>query len=447
MINYQLILAAGAGIFILLILIMKVRIQAFLALLITSLVVGILAGLPPIDLVKSVQNGMAGTLGFVATVVGLGSIFGALLEHSGGAQALANYMLRKFGVKNASWSMVITGFLVAIPVFFDVAFIILVPLVYALKKQSGKSILLYGIPLLAGLAITHAFIPPTPGPVAVADIVGADLGWVILFGFITGIPAAIVSGPLFARFIAKRIDATPPELTEAQQTTLSTTPFAIISIISIPILLILINTFANSPLLANYIPNNLRSWLGFLGHPFTALIIANLVTWYFLGIRKGQTTQTLMDISTKSLAPAGVIILITGAGGAFKQVLIDTGIGEMIANSMQSMDVPLLVFGFLIAAIVRILQGSSTVAMITAAGMSAPLIAAFGPGEMQKALLVISIASGATILSHLNDSGFWLVSRYFGLTENQTLKSWTVMTTLIALVGLAAALTINLVLP
>lgn len=436
MIDYNLILAVFVGITILLFLILRLKIQAFIALLIASIVVGIIAGMDPGNIIKTMQEGMGSTLGFVAMVVGLGAMFGSILEYSGGAEALAGYLLKKFGEKNASWALVFSGFLIAIPVFFDVAFIILVPLIYSLQRKTKKSLLLYAIPLLAGLAITHAYIPPTPGPVAVADIIKADLGWVILFGFITGIPTAILSGPVFAKYISKKIHIEAPEIQESGPEN-ETYPAVglIISIIGIPIVLIVGNTVLNSPLFSEgTIPNNLKSWFEMIGHPFSALIIANLLAWYFLGLRRGAKKETLLKITTKSMEAAGIIILLTGAGGVFKQMLVNTGTGEMLANYFADKGISILLFAFLAAAIVRILQGSATVAMITAAGITAPLLAT-DVSEINKALLVIAIASGASILSHVNDSGFWLVSKYLGINEKQTFRSWTVMTSIIALVG------------
>ena len=446
MIDYTLITAVFLGIAILLILILKFRIQAFIALLIASIVVGIVAGIEPVEIISTMQEGMGNTLGFVAMVVGLGAMFGAILEHSGGAEALANYLLAKFGERRASWAMMLTGFFVAIPVFFDVAFIILVPLIYSLQRKTKKSLLLYAMPLLAGLAITHAFIPPTPGPVAVADILKADLGWVILFGFFTGIPTAIISGPLFAKYISKKIYIEAPKLFDSDiKTTHYPAVGLIIAIIGIPILLIVSNTLINSPLFNSLnIPSNFKEWLKMIGHPFSALIIANLIAWYVLGIRRGIAKEALFNITTKSMAPAGIIILLTGAGGVFKQMLVNTGTGEMLANYFANEGVSILLFAFLAAAIVRILQGSATVAMITAAGITAPLLAV-DIGDIDKALLVIAIASGASIMSHVNDSGFWLVSKYLGLTEKQTFKSWTVMTTIIALVGFTTVYLLSIV--
>ena len=428
----NLLFAVFAGIAILLTLILYFRIQAFIALLISSISVGLIAGMPPLEIIQTIQKGMASTLGFVAIVVGLGSIFGAILEQSGGANVLASYLVKKFGEKHASWAMVIAGFFIAIPVFFDVGFIILVPIVYALQRKTKKSLLLYALPLLSGLAITHAFIPPTPGPIAVADILGADLGWVILFGVIAGIPAAIVSGPLFAKFISRKIHISAPEtFTEIKSQSEPPTVGLIFSIIGLPILLIVLGTLTKDQ---SALPEFVALLFTLLGHPFTALILANLIAWYALGIRKGYTKSQLQDISTKSLAPAGIIILLTGAGGVFKQMLVDTGTGEMLASYFAEAGINVFIFAFIAAGLVRVLQGSATVAMITAAGITAPLL----PESLSdpiKAMLVIAIAGGASMFSHVNDSGFWLVGNYLGLSEKQTFQSWTALTTLLAFVG------------
>jgi len=445
MIDFALLSAVLFGIVTLLVLILRFKIQAFIALLIASIIVGVLSGMEPSAIIKAIQEGMGSTLGFVAVVVGLGAMFGAILEHSGGAESLATFLLSKFGEKRSSWALMLTGFIVAIPVFFDVAFIILVPMIYALQRKTGKSLLLYGIPLLAGLAITHSFIPPTPGPVAVADIVKADLGWVIFFGFLTGIPTAIVCGPLFAKYIAKKIHVDAPVL-QIDSDIIKTFPPVgiIISIISIPIVLIVLNTLLNSPLIGEeFVSKNILEWLGMIGHPFSALIIANLIAWYTLGLRRGFTKDKLLNITTQSMGPAGIIILLTGAGGVFKQMLVNTGAGEMLANYFADQGVSILLFSFIAAALIRILQGSATVAMITAAGLTSPLLVET-ISEPQKALIVIAIASGATIMSHVNDSGFWLVSKYLGLSEKETFKSWTVMTTILALTGFLTASLLSL---
>lgn len=448
--NLQLLAATILGIVLLLLLVTRFKINAFIALLIASIFVGLGAGMPAANVLNSMQEGMAGTLGFVATVVGLGAIFGQILEHSGGAESVARTLIKKFGRDKASWSMVITGFVVAIPVFLDVGFIILVPLIYALSRDTGKSLLYYGIPLLAGLAVTHAFIPPTPGPIAVADILGADLGWVILLGFIVGIPTAIVAGPIFGKYIGNKIHIPIPDYVdmedEVHQEDADLPPFSLlILIISVPLLLILGNTITEA--LIDQGVTEPQFWtevLIFIGHPFTALTIAVLIAMYWLGIRRGSTQDQLSKLSMEAMKPAGVIILITGAGGVFKQVLIDSGVGEMLAGGMADLGLPLIVLAWLIASAVRVTQGSATVAMITAAGILAPIMVSFDVSAPQKALIVLAIAAGSTILSHVNDSGFWLVSRYFGMSEKDTLRSWTVMETIISIVGFMLVLGLSL---
>ncbi|MDD2382438.1 MAG: gluconate:H+ symporter [Mariniphaga sp.] len=426
---------------LLLFMILKLKISAFISLMITAIYVGIVAGMPLNDVVQAIQDGMAGTLGFVATVVGLGAIFGQMLESSGGAESLAHYLVKKFGKDRASWAMMITGFVVAIPVFLDVGFIILVPIIYALSRDTKRSLLYYGIPLLAGLAVTHSFIPPTPGPVAVADIINAQLGWVILMGIILGIPTAIIAGPLWGNYISKKIYLEPPFDFDKQPVDVDTNnlpSFRLIAIIiSIPLFLILVNTFTGLVVSKGVVQKSvITDILEFLGHPFSALIIATLIAIYFLCIRRGMDKQRILDLSTKALGPAGIIILITGAGGVLKQVLVDSGIGQIMAETMVNSALPPIVLAWLLAAVVRVTQGSATVAMITAAGIIAPVINEFGLNDPQRALVVIAIASGATLLSHVNDSGFWLVGKYLGMNEKQTLQSWTVMESIIAICGL-----------
>lgn len=434
---------------ILLILVLKLKLNAFIALLLTSIYVGLLIGMPLGSITRSIQEGMAGTLGFVATVVGLGAIFGQMLESSGGAESLAHYLVKRFGKERAPWAMVTTGFIVAIPIFLDVAFIILVPIVYALSRDTKLSLLYYAIPLLAGLAVTHSFIPPTPGPVAVADIINAPLGWVILMGFILGIPTAVIAGPLFGKYISKRIylkspDTSADALPEFDPEN-SPSFRSIALIISVPLLLILLNTVSGVAVAKGVVSKSLfTDMVEFIGHPFSALIIATLVATYLLCIRRGMGRDKVLELSSRALGPAGIIILITGAGGVLKQVLIDSGIGGMMAESMANSALPPILLAWMLAALVRVTQGSATVAMITAASIIAPIIGEFGLNDPQRALVVISIASGATLLSHVNDSGFWLVGKYLGMNERQTLQSWTVMETIIAFCGLGFTLLASL---
>jgi Gnt-I system low-affinity gluconate transporter len=437
-----------AGVALLLLMVLKFKLSAFISLLITSIFVGILAGMPLSKITTSIQQGMGGTLGFVATVVGLGAIFGQMLESSGGAKSLAHFLLKKFGKSKASWALMLTGFIVGIPIFLDVGLIILIPIVYALTRDTKHSILYYAIPLLAGLAVTHAMVPPTPGPMAVAEILGVDMGWVVLFGLIIGFPCAVIAGPVFGKYIAGKIHIpAPPELEEAGQDDDDSRPlpsFGIIAIIiSSPLLLILMSTFVGVGIKSGTLSDNLfTEILTFIGHPFTALIIATLLA-ILLCLKRNMSKQTILDLSTKALGPAGIIILVTGAGGVLKQILVDSGIGVMLARSIAESSVPLIVLAWMLSALVRITQGSATVAMITAAGIMAPILPAFNLNQPNIALIVIAIASGATILSHVNDSGFWIVSKYLGMNEKQTLQSWTIMETIISVSGLILTLTIS----
>jgi len=436
---------------ILLLMVLKFKISAFISLLITSILVGVLAGMPLNGILKTIEKGMGGTLGFVATVVGLGAIFGQMLESSGGAESLAHSLIKKFGKDRAPWAMVITGFVVAIPVFLDVGLIILAPILYALSRDTKRSLLFYGIPLLAGLAVTHSFIPPTPGPIAVADIIEADLGWVIFFGFILGFPTAVIAGPVFGKYISKKIDLQPPkDLFDPDAVSTNETKtlpsFRLIAIlIAMPLLLILISTFTDMGIKTELIsPSIIADILIFIGHPFSALIIATLLAIWFLCIKRGMSRQKVLELSTKALGPAGIIILITGAGGVLKQVLVDSGIGTIMAESFADSALPPILLAWLLSAVVRVTQGSATVAMITSAGIIASVLPVFELNAPEMALIVISIASGATLLSHVNDSGFWLVSKYFGMDEKQTLRSWTVMESIIAFCGLGFSLLASL---
>ncbi len=439
-----------AAVLLLLLMVLKFKLSAFISLLITSIFVAILAGMPLNEITASIEKGMGSTLGFIATVVGLGAIFGQMLESSGGAKSLAQYLLRKFGTDKASWALMLSGFIIGVPVFLDVGFIILIPIIYALTRDSQRSVLYYAIPLLAGLAVTHTMVPPTPGPVAVANILGVDIGIVIMFGLIVGLPAAIIAGPVFGRFIAKKIVIPAPEEIlrdgkESDETDIKPPSFGIIfAIISTPILLILISTFVNLGIDKGILNKSLiTDVIVFFGHPFTALIIATLWS-ILLCVKRKMPGDLILDLSTKALGPAGIIILVTGAGGVLKQILIDSGIGTLLAESIAGSSIPLVLLAWILAALVRITQGSATVAMITSAGIMAPIITVINPVQQEIGIIVIAIAAGATILSHVNDSGFWIVSKYLRMNEKQTLQSWTVMETIISVTGLVFCLLLSL---
>lgn len=430
-----LFLAVISGILVLLLLVLRYKIPAFLALLSSCLIVGLLTGYPLADLLQTIQKGVGNTLGFVAVVVGLGALLGGFLEATGGAAVLAHSTIASLGEKKASWGLLLTGFLIAIPVFFDVAFVILVPVVYSLQRKTGKSILAFALPLLAGLAITHAFIPPTPGPVAVAEILDAPLGWVIIFGMLVGLPTAYISGIFFPKFISPRIYAeAPPEVAPQHQTAKPLQLNHILLIIGWPLFWIIVGTILNEFGWQDSFHSSLQVPIQLLGHPFGALLSANFLAWIIFRKLYALPPKELLQISNKSLQPIGIILLLTGTGGAFKQLLIDTKVGEMLGSIIYSNQFPILLFAFLVAVLVRLMQGSATVAMITAAGLTAPLLNS-DISDPQKALIVIAIAAGASIFSHVNDSGFWLVGKYLNLTEKETLSSWSIMTLIIAICG------------
>jgi Gnt-I system low-affinity gluconate transporter len=433
----NLLFAVLSGIILLLVLILKLKLPAFLSLLIVSISTGLLAGIDPAALIETIKNGMGSTLGFVATIVGLGSIFGGILEHTGSANTLAQYILSKTGDQKAPMAMMFTGFLVSIPIFFDVGFIILFPVIVALHHRTGKSIIYYAVPLLAGLAVSHAFIPPTPGPLAVAEIIGAPLGLIVMVGIVVGIPTAMISGLVYGKYLGNRLMVSIPQHFNNSATIANPPKIGkVLPILLIPILLIICSSMVDSHIISTGNPA-FDSMLRLLFHPFSALIIANILAWYILGKGSGLNDHQLTEITSKSLYPAGIIILVTGAGGVFKQVLIDTGAGKMIAEFMQGAGLSIIVFSFLAAAIIRILQGSATVAMITGAGLVAPIVSSYTLNDIQLAAIVISIASGATMASHLNDSGFWLVKEYLGLSEKDGLRTWTVASSILGVTGFA----------
>jgi len=414
--------------------------------------VGLFTGMHFEEVLISIQEGMAGILGFIAVVVGLGAIFGEILQDTGGVEALAKSMLKKFGEKKSSWALMTTGFLIAIPVFLEVGFIILVPIAFALARKTGKSVLYYAIPMLAGLAVTHAFIPPTPGPIAVAQIIDVPLGWVILFGFIIGYPTSIVAGPIFGKYISKKIYIPPPEIDPdlkdiAHKDHKELPSFKwVIFLISLPLVLILARTFIDLAYEEAWFGQNIY-WdaLKFLGHPFIALLIATLLAGYIMGIRQGYKPDQIMRVANAALAPAGLIILVTGAGGVFKQILVDSGVGESLAALLTEYNILPVILAYIIAIVVRVTQGSATVAMITAAGMIAPVVEILGMGNIEKALIVVSIAAGSTMLSHVNDSGFWLICKYLSMDEKQTLQSWTVMESLISVFSFIIVLILTMI--
>ncbi|MFE3597903.1 GntP family permease [Streptomyces sp. NPDC059096] len=462
-----LLTVAALGIALLLVLIIKVRLQPFVALLGVSIAVGLAAGLSVTELfgtvqksaaVSMIESGMGGILGHVAIIIGLGTMLGAILEVSGGAEVLSTRLLRLFGEKRAPLAMGVTGVVFGIPVFFDVGIFVLAPIVYAAAKRSGKSILLYAMPLLAGLSMTHAFLPPHPGPVAAAGLFEVDLGWVILMGTIVGIPAVLAAWA-YAAWIGNRLFVdVPQDMVEAAEeakaavaaeqrasgVTPRETPVAlgtVLAIIGTPLILILLATFSSIA----FDPSTLRSVIEFFGHPFVALTIALLLAYYLLGIRRGWSRGSLETVSTASLKPVGNILLVVGAGGVFGAVLKGSGIADALADTFNDVGLPVILLAWLISVVLRVAQGSATVAIVTTAGIVVPLVEGQGLSQAHLALIIMAISAGSIFASHVNDGGFWMVAKYFGISERDTLKSWTVLETVLSVAGFVVAALLSLV--
>ncbi|MFJ5028660.1 GntP family permease [Streptomyces sp. NPDC088560] len=461
-----LLTVAGIGIALLLFLIIKVRLQPFVALLAVSIAVGLLAGLSVTELfgtvqsssaVSTIESGMGGILGHVAIIIGLGTMLGAILEVSGGAEVLAARLLTLFGEKRAPLAMGLTGLIFGIPVFFDVGIFVLAPLVYAAAKRGGKSILLYCLPLLAGLSMTHAFLPPHPGPVAAAGLLHVQLGWVILMGVVCGIPAVLAAWA-FSAWIGRRIFvAVPQDMAEAaeeakravtaEQRAQGVEPRenpvplgVVLTIIGTPLVLILAATFSSIVL----DPSPTRSVLQFFGTPMVALTLALLLAYYLLGIRRGWTRKSLEAVSTSSLKPVGNILLVVGAGGIFGAVLKASGVAQALSDTFHGVGLPVIVLAYLISLVLRVAQGSATVAIVTTAGIVAPLLTEGDHSQPFVALVIMAISAGSIFASHVNDGGFWMVAKYFGISERDTLRTWTVLESVLSVSGFAVAAAVSL---
>ncbi|MCR5273440.1 MAG: GntP family permease [Lachnospiraceae bacterium] len=440
----RLVFGALIGLIILLVLIIKCKVHAMVSILIGAITIGVVAGMPLSDIVTAVNDGIGNTLKGIALLVGLGSMFGAILEASGGAQTLAVSMVRRFGDEKAAWALGITGLIVAMPVFFDAGLIILIPLAFSLAKRTGRSALFYTIPLLAGLAVGHAFIPPTPGPVLVATMLGVDLGWVILIGICCGTVAMIIAGPIWGSVCGKKYFVQVPEhvLNQEDFDESKLPKFGtVVGIILIPLVLIILKSVLGVIESAE----SVRPIFNFLGEPFVALLISTVFAMIVLGKKHGYTMEELEKIMAKSLEPTGLILLVTACGGVLRYVLQYSGIGDLIGNAVGSASLPIVLVAFIVAALVRICVGSATVAMTMAAGIVSAMPAIAGLSPIYLACVTAAIAGGATVCSHFNDSGFWLVKSLVGLDEKTTLKTWTIMETLVGAGGFAVALVISLI--
>ena len=434
---------AVIAIVLLIALIARFKVYPFLVLIIVSLLLGLASGMPMEKIVKAFETGNGGTLGHIAIVVGLGTMLGKMMAESGGAERVATTLLSWFGEKNIHWAMMVVAIIVGLPVFFEVGFVLLIPIAFNVAKRSGKSLLLIGLPMVAGLSVVHGLIPPHPAALLAVQAYGADIGKTIAYGLIVGVPTAIVAGPLFALLIHRYVKLPEHNPLAAQfvegddarragaRRALPGFGITLVTIL-LPVFLMLIGSWADLVFPPKTTANNL---LRFVGNSDVALLIAVLVSFWTFGAQRGFTREQIQKFCGECLAPIAGITLIVGAGGGFGGVLRESGISQEIVNVATQSHLSPLVFGWFVAALIRLATGSATVAMTTACGIVAP-IAAAGPVHVAPELLVLATGSGSLIFSHVNDGGFWLIKEYFGMTVGQTFKTWSLCETIISLLGL-----------
>lgn len=439
----RLIAAAVVGIAVLLILIIRFKLHPIISMMLSAVIIGVGAGMPLSMISETVEKGVGKTLQGIALLVGLGSMFGGILEASGGAQKIAETLIDKFGQKKAGWALGITGLVIGTTVFFEAGVVVLIPLVFSVVRTTKKSTLYYAIPLLAGLASGYAFVPPSAGSVLTANALDVNLGMMIMVGVPTAIISMLIAGIIWGGFIGNKIFAALPEDgNENVHSEKELPPFGLVlSVVLIPLVLILLGTISKYVA----IPQSVADILGFIGKPFFALTIATLAAMYFLGIRRGFTGAQIKAIFDKSLKPTGMILLVIASGGVIRWMLQDSGLGNIIGPILESSSMPLILVAFLIALLVRASVGSSIVAMTMASGIMASMPAVMETSMLYRAVMCCAICGGATALSHVNDAGFWLVGTFLHIDEKTTLKSWTVMETLIGISALIVSMIISIV--
>ncbi|MFE5911412.1 GntP family permease [Streptomyces wedmorensis] len=444
--NAQLGIAVLAGITVIVLLITKFKMHAFLALTIGSLALGAFAGAPLAATIKSFSTGLGNTVAGVGVLIALGAILGKLLADSGGADQIVDTILAKTGKRAMPWAMVLIASVIGLPLFFEVGIVLLIPVVLMVAKRGNYSLMRIGIPALAGLSVMHGLIPPHPGPLVAIDAVGANLGVTLALGLVVAVPTVIIAGPVFSKYAARWVDIQAPEnmIPARPSEDLEKRPSfgATVATILLPVVLMLVKALVD--IVVDDPENGVQKVTDVIGSPLIALLAAVIVGMFTLGRAAGFSKERLSSTVEKSLAPIAGILLIVGAGGGFKQTLIDIGVGQMILDFSKSWSIPALLLAWLIAVAIRLATGSATVATISAAGLVAPLAEGMSTGEVS--LLVLAIGAGSLFFSHVNDAGFWLVKEYFGMNVGQTIKTWSVMETIISVVGIVFVLLLSLVL-
>ncbi|MBS2971043.1 GntP family permease [Metabacillus sp. KIGAM252] len=441
----------AAGILVLLLLIMGLKLNTFVSLLIVSFLVALALGMPLENIVKTIETGLGGTLGHLALIFGLGAMLGKLIADSGGAQRIAMTLVNKFGEKNIQWAVVVASFIIGVALFFEVGLVLLIPIVFAISRELKISILFLGIPMAAALSVTHGFLPPHPGPTVIAGEYGANLGEVLLYGFIIAIPTVIIAGPIFTKLAKRLVPASFKKtgniasLGEQKEFKLEDTPGFGISVFTAMLPVILMSIATIITLLQKtmgFEDNALLASIRFIGDASTAMLISLLVAIYTMGLARKIPINTVMASCTTAITQIGMMLLIIGGGGAFKQVLIDGGVGDYVAELFKGSSLSPILLAWIIAAILRISLGSATVAALTTAGLVIPLL---GQTDVNLALVVLATGAGSLIASHVNDAGFWMFKEYFGLTMKETFATWTLLETIISVSGLVFILLLSLV--
>ncbi len=433
------LVVVGIGILALFLLVAVIRLNTFISFILVALGIGIFQGMPLDQLVGSLEKGIGNILGFLVMILGFGAMLGKLVAESGAAQRITEGLVAYFGVKNTKIAVMLTGFLVGITLFYSVGFVILVPLVFTVAASTGLPLIQVALPMLASLSVTHGFLPPHPAPSALSVMFEADLGKTLLYGFIVSIPAILISGPILVRFLPK-VQARPIKEFQASRVfTKEEMPGLGISLFTtlLPVLIIGIATVLIE---LNSLSAQTTIVVEFIGNPVIALLITVLFAAYVLGIRRGKSVKEVMDIYANSIKGITMVLLIIAGSGALKQILVDSGVSQEIGVMLEGINISPLIIAWFIATVIRFTVGSATVAGLTAAGIVLPLVSAT---DVSPELMVLAIGSGSLMLSHLNDSGFWLFKEYFNLTIKETLSTWTVMETSIGISGLLGVLALN----
>lgn len=435
------LLVISIGIAVLLFLILALRVNAFIALILVSLGVGMGVGMAPMAALEAVQKGVGGTLGSLALILGLGAMLGGLIAESGAAQVISQKLIGSFGLRQLPWAMVLTGFIVGVPMFYSVAFLVVIPIIFAVANETKLPILYVAIPIISALSVTHGFLPPHPAPTTIVEFYGADMQLTLLYGLALAIPTVILAGVVFGKTFKNYHTLWPEKLFKRESLEGRRLPTFGISVLTalIPVLLMGIAAIAKLTFSAE---NPFNQILQFIGDPIISLLIAVLAAVRTLGMRSGRSLGMVMNDLSESVKPIAIIMLIIAGGGAFKEVLVVSGTSDYIVDLMKNVSLSPLVLAWCIAAALRIAIGSATVAALTAAGIIQPLVAT---GHVSPELLVLATGAGSLTCSQVNDTGFWLFKEYFNLSIVQTLKSWTVMETIVSIVGLIGCLLLDMV--